>query len=54
MKYIDIVDIRQAVKAGEIWFIKHRECTGEERLYVENGAGERVLIEIKANTEDVV
>ncbi len=58
MKPLDIVDIRNAMKSGDIWFVKDINKIGnkpeEEKIYVENGAGERVLIEIKYTTGGTV
>ena len=54
MKYIDIVDIRQAVLEEEIRFVLHKETNGEIKLFAENNSGERVHIVIYGKTEDVV
>lgn len=42
MKPLDIVDIRNAMKKGDIEFVKIKD-----KIYVQNDAGEKTLIEVK-------
>ncbi|MCR4999359.1 MAG: hypothetical protein K6A05_05900 [Lachnospiraceae bacterium] len=41
---LDIVNIKKAVKEGEIRFFVKKDCDGVKRIYAENNCCERVIV----------
>ena len=41
---LDIVNIKKAVKEGEVRFFVKKDCDGTYRIYAENNCGERVVV----------
>ena len=45
MKTLDIVEIKKAIRKGDIEFVKIKD-----KIFVQNAGGEKVLIEVKENS----